>query len=236
MQRELYGGGYPVRLFLISYNKSVTVKPIKAIFAKYKLLLAILLPWGPWGVLAIAALDAAALGMPLDLVVAQFVWADKSRFLLYCFMGALGGALGSLPVYWIGYKGGEELLVKRIGRERFEKIHARFEKSEFLTLALPAMLPPPTPFKLFVLGAGVAEMSVWRFLLGVFAGRMARFLILSFLTLKFGPGVVGFILHGHTKEKLLVLGVVVVTLLIWWLVRRGRAVETVEDPIELGKK
>jgi len=212
------------------------VKPIKAIFAKYKALLGILLPWGPWGVLAIAALDSAALGMPLDFVVAQFVWADRSRFLLYCFMGAVGSALGSLVVYGIGYKGGEELLVKRIGRERFEKIHARFEKSEFLTLALPAMLPPPTPFKLFVLGAGVAEMSVWRFLLGIFTGRMVRFLILSFLTLKFGPGVVEFVMHGHTKAKLIALGVVAVGLLIWWLIRRGRAVETVEDQIEIARK
>lgn len=212
------------------------VKPIKAIFAKYKLLLGILLPWGPWGVLAIAALDSAALGMPLDLVVAQFVWADKSRFLLYCFMGALGSALGSLVIYGIGYKGGEELLVKRIGQARFDKIHARFERSEFLTLALPAMLPPPTPFKLFLLAAGVAEMSVWRFLLGVFTGRMMRFLILSFLTLKFGPGVVGFVLHGHTKEKLLVLGVVATALLIWWLARRGKSVETVEEQIALAEK
>jgi membrane protein YqaA with SNARE-associated domain len=211
------------------------VKPFKAIFAKYKLLLGILLPWGPWGVLAIAALDAAALGMPLDLVVAQFVWADKSRFILYCFMGAVGSALGSLVVYGIGYKGGEELVVKRMGRERFDKICARFEKSEFLTLALPAMLPPPTPFKLFVLGAGVAEMSLWRFLLGVFAGRMARFLILAFITLKFGPGVVGFILHGHTKEKLLVIGLVIVAVAVWWFVRRGGKGNKVEDEVEVVK-
>jgi membrane protein YqaA with SNARE-associated domain len=211
------------------------VKLIKAIFAKYQHLLALLLPWGPWGVLAIAALDSAAFGMPLDFVVAQFVWADKSKFLLYCFMGALGSALGSLVIYGIGYKGGEELLVKRVGRERFEKIHARFEKSEFLTLALPAMMPPPTPFKLFVLGAGVAEMAVWRFLLGIFAGRFARFLILSLLTLKFGPGVVNFLMHGHTKEKLLIIGAVITALLIWWLVRRGKSVETVQE-IEMAKK
>ena len=212
------------------------MKFIKAIFAKYKLLLGILLPWGPWGVLAIAALDAAALGMPLDLVVAQFVWADKSRFLLYCFMGALGSALGSLVVYGIGYKGGEELVVKRMGRERFDRIAKRFETSQFLTLALPAMLPPPTPFKLFVLGAGVAEMKVWRFLLGVFTGRMARFLILSFLTLKFGPGVVEFVLHGHTKEKLIVLGLMIVAVVIWWLVHRGRSGERVEKPVEITSK
>lgn len=212
------------------------MKLIKAILAKYQHLLALLLPWGPWGVLAIAALDSAAFGLPLDFVVAQFVWADRSRFLLYCFMGALGSALGSLPIYAIGYKGGEELLVKRVGQARFDKVHARFEKSEFLTLALPAMLPPPTPFKLFVLGAGVAEMSVWRFLLGIFTGRMARFLILSLLTLKFGPGVVNFIMHGHTKAKLLILAALVVSALIWWLVRRGKPIDTVEDQIEIGKR
>ncbi|HEY3930605.1 MAG TPA: VTT domain-containing protein [Candidatus Koribacter sp.] len=204
------------------------MKFFKAIFAKYKLLLAVLLPWGPWGVLAIAALDAAALGMPLDLVVAQFVWADKPRFLLYCVMGALGSALGSLVVYGIGYKGGEELVVKRMGAARFAQLRAKFEKSEFLTLALPAILPPPTPFKLFVLGAGVVEMKWWRFLLGVFAGRMARFLILSFLTLKFGPDVVSFLMHGHTKEKLLIIGAVVGVLAAWWWMRRGKKVDVVE--------
>lgn len=212
------------------------MKLLKAIFAKYKLLLGVLLPWGPWGVLAIAALDAAALGMPLDFVVAQFVWADRSRFLLYCVMGALGSALGSLVVYGIGYKGGEELVVKRMGRERFERISASFARHEFLTLALPAVLPPPTPFKLFVLGAGVAEMKVWRFLLGVFTGRMVRFLILSFLTLRFGPEVVTFLMRGHLKEKLLILSGLVAALLIWWMIRRGRAVETAEEQIELAKK
>lgn len=216
--------------------EAVCVKLLKAILAKYQHLLALLLPWGPWGVLAIAALDSAAFGMPLDFVVAQFVWADKSRFLLYCFMGALGSALGSLPIYAIGYKGGEELLVKRVGQARFDKVHARFEKSEFLTLALPAMLPPPTPFKLFVLGAGVAEMSLWRFLLGIFSGRFARFLILSLLTLKFGPEVVNFIMHGHAKAKLIILGIAVAGVLIWWMVRRSKAVETVEEQIEMAKK
>jgi membrane protein YqaA with SNARE-associated domain len=198
------------------------VKFLNAVFAKYKLLLGILLPWGPWGVLAIAALDAAALGMPLDFVVAQFVWADKARFLLYCVLGALGSALGSLVVYGIGYKGGEELVVKRVGQARFEQVRAKFETSELLTLALPAILPPPTPFKLFVLGAGVVEMRWWRFLLGVFSGRIVRFLILSFLTLKFGPSVVSFLMNGHTKEKLLIIAAVLVLLLVWWQIRKIR--------------
>jgi membrane protein YqaA with SNARE-associated domain len=207
------------------------VKLIKAILAKYQHLVALLLPWGPWGVLAIATLDSAAFGMPLDFVVAQFVWADRPRFLLYCFMGALGSAVGSLVVYGIGYKGGEEFIVKRVGQARFNQICARFEKGEFLTLAILGILPPPTPFKLFVLGAGVIEMKVWRFLLSIFTGRMVRFLILSFLTIKFGPGVVGFLMHGHAKAKLIILAILIAAAVIWWVIRRGRSVEPSEEQI-----
>ncbi len=201
---------------------------LKAIFAKYKLLLGILLPWGPWGVLAIAALDAAALGLPLDFVVAQFVYADRSRFLLYCIMGAIGSALGSLIVYAIGYEGGEALLVRKVGRERFAKIHGSFEQHGILAVMVPAMLPPPTPFKLFVLGAGIAEMSVWRFLLAIFVGRMVRFLILSFLTIQFGPNVVDFILHGHTGTKLIILGVILAVALLWLRYHRNKPVAVPE--------
>lgn len=211
------------------------MKFLNAIFAKYKLLLGVLLPWGPWGVLAIAALDAAALGMPLDFIVAQFVYADPSRFLLYCLTGALGSALGSLVLYFIGYKGGEALLVKRIGRERFAKIHSSFESHEFLTLMLPAMLPPPTPFKLFVLGAAVAEMSVWRFLLAILLGRMARFLILSGLTIKFGPNVVDFILHGHTGAKLIALAVVAAVVVLWWRYHKSKNTDAPAKPVEVAE-
>ncbi len=51
----------------------------------------------------------------------------------------------------------------------------------------PAMLPPPTPFKLFALGAAVAEMSISHFLLAIFLGRTLRFLVLGILVVEFGP-------------------------------------------------
>ena len=103
-------------------------------------------------------MDAALLGMPLDAIVAGYAYADPKRFLLYAAMAAAGSALGSIVIYLIGYKGGEVLLVKRIGEKRFNKIKASFERHEFWAVMFPAMLPPPTPFKLFVLSAGVAEM------------------------------------------------------------------------------
>src|ERR1035441_9207622 len=117
-------------------------------------MLSILSPLGIWGVLGFAFVDAALLGMPLDAIVGGYVYANPHRFLLYSAMAAVGSALGSVLIYWIGYKGGEVLLVKRIGEARFAKIRAAFDRHEFLALMLPAMLPPPTPFKLFVLSAG----------------------------------------------------------------------------------
>ena len=82
------------------------------------------------------------------------------------------------------------MLRKRISAERFEKFHQAFEKHPFWSLMFPAMLPPPTPFKLFALTAAVSEMRFSHFLLAIFAGRFVRFLVLSILTLVFGPHIV----------------------------------------------
>jgi membrane protein YqaA with SNARE-associated domain len=161
---------------------------IKHIFLRYSAFLWTLLkPLGAWGVFVIAALDGAALGLPMDPIVAAYVYQNPSRFLLYVLMASTGSALGSLVIYGIGYLGGEELLRKRISPERFDKFHQAFQKHPFWSLMFPAMLPPPTPFKLFALAAAVSEMQLTHFLLAIFAGRFVRFLLLSILTLVFGP-------------------------------------------------
>ncbi len=178
---------------------------------------------GPWGVLFISAMDAAAIGLPMDLVIAGYVYKKPSAFLLYVVMGAVGSALGSCILYWIGYTGGEKLLRRKMSPERFEKIHARFEKHEFWALMFPSMLPPPTPFKLFVLAAAAFEMNFWHFLLAIFSGRFVRFMILSLLTIKFGPKIAelsGAFLGQHIFW---ILGIAFEILAVWWLVRRVKS-------------
>ncbi len=179
-----------------------------------------LAPLGAWGVFVIAALDGAAVGLPMDLVIAGYVYKKPSLFLLYVVMGAAGSAIGSSILYWIGYEGGEKLLRKKISPERFQKIHDSFDRHEFWALMFPAMLPPPTPFKLFVLAASVFEMRFGHFLLAIFAGRFVRFLVLSLLTLKFGPQFVelgGKILSQHFQWVLLVVGLALLAwLAVWW--------------------
>ena len=85
---------------------------------------------------------------------------------------------------------------------------------------LPSMLPPPTPFKLFVLSAGVAEMRFTHFLAAIFFGRFLRFCILSILVIRFGPEIVGFfgsVVHNHAR---LAIAIVAAAALIgWWIWR-----------------
>lgn len=183
----------------------------------------LLQPLGSWGVFAIAAIDGSLLGMPLDPVVAGYVYQNPHKFLLYVIMASVGSAAGSIVLYAIGYKGGEVLLQKRMSPEKFEHMRRTFDRHEFWALMFPAMLPPPFPFKLFVLAAAVFEMNFAHFELAIFAGRFVRFLILALLTIKFGPQVVGItshLVHQHLAALLIAVAVAIVGYL---LLRRRRA-------------
>jgi membrane protein YqaA with SNARE-associated domain len=183
----------------------------------------VLIPLGPWGMLALAAVDGSFLGMPLDAIFVYYVYTDRSRFLLYVLLGAAGSVLGSIVLYVIGYTGGEVLLRKRLSPERFEKINESFDRHEFWALMFPAMLPPPTPFKIVVLAAAAFEMNFAHFLLAIFCGRFARFLLEALLTLWFGPQIVtltGNLFAHHIWWILAGAGVLVAGWLIWRRVKR----------------
>ncbi len=202
---------------------------LKHILSRYTVFVwGLLKPLGVWGAFGIAAIDAAFLGLPLDPVVAGYVYNDRSNFLLYAIMASAGSALGSLIIYAIGYEGGELLLRKRISKQRFDKIRHSFEKREFWALMIPSMLPPPAPFKLFVLSAGVFEMHFTQFLLSIFCGRMVRFLLLSVLTLFFGPHVVtfaGVLIHKHLALTLGSAAVLIVAIYLIYRLWREPVVE-----------
>jgi membrane protein YqaA with SNARE-associated domain len=200
------------------------LKTIKHIIARYTAFLwALLKPLGIWGPFVIAGLDSAALGLPLDVVVAGYVYQDHARFWLYVIMASAGSALGSIVLYVIGYKGGEELLRKRMSPERFQRFHQAFDKHPFWSLMFPSMLPPPTPFKLIVLTAAASEMQLSHFLMAIFFGRCVRFLILALLTIKFGPGFLEFagrFLKFHWPWVLAGIGVL---LTVWLAVLRKQS-------------
>ncbi len=209
---------------------------LKHLFERYTAFIwGVLKPLGAWGVFGIAFVDAAFMGIPMDPVVAGYVWSDKSHFWLYILMAAAGSALGSLPLYLIGYKGGELLLAKRIGKDRMQKMRDRFEKQEFFALMIPSMLPPPTPFKLFVLSAGVFEMHFTAFLGAIFLGRVLRFSILTALVLSFGPHVINIVGRLVREHLSITIAAVVLVIAVIYLLYRLLRTPVVEMEHELEK-
>ncbi len=192
---------------------------LKEFFARYSAWIwGLLKPLGAWGVFGVAFIDSALWGMPLDAVVAGYVYAAPGRAWLYCLMAAAGSALGSVFIYYVGRKGGELTLEKRIGRQRLDEWRDRFERQEFWALAIPAILPPPAPFKLLLLAAGAFHMRLRDFLLAIFVGRMLRFGLLAVLVIKFGPQVVnavGSVVGDHPWASLGVAAVAGALIAIW---------------------
>jgi len=183
---------------------------------------------GLWGVGLVALLDSSTIPVPMDAILAVYIWNNKSHFVVCCILAALGSAIGGLLPYGLGRAGGELFLLKRINRVRFEKLRLRFEKQEFLAVMIPSMLPPPAPWKLFVFGAGVFEMRVLPFMLAVFLGRMVRWLVLSALVLELGPDAANLVAH-HSLWVVGVIGLLAMAGFAWWWMRKKRTGKLLED-------
>jgi membrane protein YqaA with SNARE-associated domain len=196
----------------------VTIHPI-ALFHKLNLgMLTLLKPLGIWGIGALAIVDSAAIPVPIDALVIDYVVHDHGKFLLYCLLAAVGSAIGSMVPYYVGRAGGELFLLKRINRERYEKLRDRFEKQEFLAIMIPAMMPPPMPLKLLEFAAGVFEMKPLAFFLAIAIGKFCRFLLWAILIILYGPALLRTItrtLHQHLGMVLGISGVVVVLLVVY---------------------
>ena len=213
------------------------ISPIALLHKLNLAMLAALKPLGVWGIGGLAIIDSTSIPMPIDALLIDYVAHDHARFLLYCFMAALGSAIGSLLPYYLGRAGGELFLLKRINRERYENLRDRFEKQEFLAIMVPAMMPPPMPVKLFEFAAGVFEMKPIWFFSAIFVGKFVRFLIWAIITITYGPTILHTItrtLHRHLGYVMGASGIVIVLLLVYVLRkvfdrRRGTTLPVEED-------
>jgi membrane protein YqaA with SNARE-associated domain len=171
----------------------------------------------------------------MDLIIAGYVWANKKHFFLYVLVAAIGSALGGLVPFLLGRAGGELFLMKRIDRARYEQLLHRFEKQEFLAMLVPSILPPPTPWKLFVFAAGVFEMKTTNFMLSVFVGRVIRYTITAILTIYYGPEIVNIAGRLATQHRIaLSIGVIVlVALICYWVWRTMWKRRGKKDGVEL---
>ncbi|HSY72147.1 MAG TPA: VTT domain-containing protein [Alloacidobacterium sp.] len=208
------------------------MRRLSALFLKFSAyLVAILKPLGFWGAGAIAMLDSSTIPVPMDIIISTYVWTDRSHWFFYCLMAAIGSSIGGLLPFYLGRAGGELFLLKRIDRARYEQLRDRFERQEFLALFIPSMLPPPTPWKLFVFGAGVFEMRLRNFLGAVFLGRLVRFTAEGLLVLFYGPEIVT-VVHElakkHLSAMLIGIGIVLAILVLLAIRKNMRSKKTVE--------
>lgn len=175
---------------------------------------------GLWGAGPIAILDSSSIPVPMDAILAVWIWNDKPHFWAYIVLAAAGSAIGGLVPYGLGRAGGELFLLKRINRQRFEAMRNRFEQQEFWAMAIPSMLPPPTPWKICVFAAGVFEMRVSLFMLAIFTGRLIRWLVLSLLVIELGPGAVQIVQHHALTVLAVVLLLALIAFALWWRKKR----------------
>ena len=209
--------GSPGWAMLLDVLLGIPWRKIGAWFVKAKIWIVLLLkPLGIWGLLLLSTVDSAAIPLPfMDPLIVSYGVHDHAKCVLFCLAAAVGSAIGSMLPYYLGRAGGELFLLKRINRDRYERLRDRFEKQEFLAIMLPAMMPPPMPVKLFELAAGVFEMRPLSYFLAITAGKFLRFSIESVLVILYGPAILSSVLHFLHQHAGVSLGIV--GLLVVWL-------------------
>jgi membrane protein YqaA with SNARE-associated domain len=141
-------------------------------------------------------------------------------------MATAGSIGGSLVVFYLGRRGGEALLRKQFSREQIDRMQARFKRYGMATVIVPAMLPPPVPLKLFVLGAGVAGMRTGMFALAVGIGRGVRYVAEGVLAYYYGAAAFEYI-KRHGSAVALWGGIAAAAVLVayYWIRQRRRTAE-----------
>lgn len=148
---------------------------------------AYLVAFGAFGLFAIAFLDSLLIPLPggADAVMILLSTANPSRMPLYAFAAASGSTLGCIGLYLISQRAGATAL-ERFSPEKRQRVRALIERYDVLSVLVASLLPPPFPFKLFVVTAGVFRFKLRRFALAVAAGRMFRFTLEGVFAIRFG--------------------------------------------------
>lgn len=183
---------------------------------------------GGAGLFGVAFLDSSFLSLPQinDVLVVLMVTQHKTWWAYYALMATGGSVAGCYVIYRLAARGGQAFLRRRFSEDRLRRTFALFEKHGALTLVIPALLPPPAPFKLFVLAAGVARVTPGQFVIAIAIARGVRYVALGLLAVAYGDQALELM---RTHGRVVALGLVGSILLVtvgWWLwQRRGGPAE-----------
>ncbi|HEX4545019.1 MAG TPA: VTT domain-containing protein [Candidatus Acidoferrum sp.] len=178
---------------------------------------------GAPGLFLISFLDSSVLTFPVinDLLLIELSIQRPTRMPVYASMAALGSILGCVLLFFLAEKGGEALFHKHAG-DRAQAIHNWVVHNGFAGMLIAALLPPPTPFKVFVIAAGVFEVRLDSFSAAITLARLIRYFGIGFLAIRYGHDALPFLASHKWQVALGVIAVVVVSYVASRLILRHR--------------
>jgi membrane protein YqaA with SNARE-associated domain len=186
-------------------------------------LMDLLLPYGGVGMMLLAVCDSSFLSLPEvnDLLLMTFSINDPDGMLKYATLTTVGSLIGCSLLYSVGRKGGEAFLRRRFSDERVLKVQSWYRRHGILAIVIPSLLPPPTPFKIFVLSAGAFGISWPKFLTAVVIGRGIRYFSEGILAVMYGPQAIEFVRDNYPIIGV-VMAVIIVAAAIFFVYARRR--------------
>src|SRR5437660_12568614 len=179
---------------------------------------------GPAMVL-IGALDSSLLSLPEinDYLVVVRCYKHPRAVFIFPLFAALGSVIGCWLLYTIIRRGGQAILRRRFRAEHINRVERAYARFGILALVVPALLPPPMPFKIFVATAGAMEFPRRRFLITVLIARSLRYYVEGVLAVFYGERVLRFLKDNGLMIISIVAGVCLLALIVYLLSGRGRA-------------
>jgi membrane protein YqaA with SNARE-associated domain len=173
----------------------------------------------------IGALDSSLLSLPEinDYLVVGRCYKYPGAVFYFPLFAALGSVLGCWLLYSIMRRGGQAILRRRFKPESIERVERAYERFGVLAIAIPAILPPPLPFKIFVATAGTLEYPRWKFLLTVMIARSFRYYVEGILAVYYGQRVLLFMRENGLVILGVVAGAAVVALLVYLTLNQRKA-------------
>ena len=183
----------------------------------------VLLPLGAGGLFAASVLDSTFLPFPsgVDLWFISLSALHPSRMPFYVLVTTAGSVLGSSILYFIGRKGEEALWERKHKDRAASRVRQWVEKYGSLSLFVGALLPPPAPFKLFVLTAGVLKLRFGKFVLALLLGRLLRYFLEGFLAVLYGRQVWEWLVRSGPLAFAAIVAAFVLLLLARYLRRKA---------------
>jgi membrane protein YqaA with SNARE-associated domain len=166
---------------------------------------------GGLALLLVGFVDSSFIPLPIisDGLTIKLCADHPSRMPFYALMSTLGSVMGCMTLFYIARKGEEALFHKHAGA-RAARIRHWLERNGFVTTLIGALMPPPTPFKIIVIGAGALKMPAKSFFLAILIARTIRFFGEGYLAARYGNQTFDFISNHKLSMGLGTVGVVAV--------------------------